>query len=145
MDVVRRSATRSLMLALALLPIGCSSTADQAASAPPAPTAAPTIPKILGVGPTAAPTPQAFPDDAPLAVGEYVLDGDALYGVPPLTISFFVPSDRWLSWGPGLVTNESDIHANVGLGFAGVTNLYADPCRWDSAGAQEPIDRADGR
>jgi hypothetical protein len=137
MDVLHRSARGLVIVAIAMLPIGCSAGPGQAASAPSA--ASPSVIQIVGVGPTAAPAPQPFPDDVPLAIGQYILSGDALYGVPPLTISFFVPSDRWVSWGPGLLTNESDTHANVGLSFAGVTNLYADSCRWDSAGAQDPI------
>jgi hypothetical protein len=146
MATLRRPATRLLLVAATLLPIGCASapghgagqTATHNGSTPPALSAAPSIPKVVGVGPTAAPAAQPLPDDLHTPAGEYFLAGDALYGVPPLRISFSVPSDRWRSWGPGILTDEPDARAVVGVSFIGVANVYADSCRWATGGVQDP-------
>jgi hypothetical protein len=51
---------------------------------------------------------------------------------------FTVPRDGWISWGPGVHTTEPDERDHVGIGFANVANLYADPCHWRTAGMLDP-------
>jgi hypothetical protein len=137
-DTPRRSAMLLVIVVATMLPIGCSSFPGSGASRTPEPTVAPSVIQILGAGPTAAPAPRPLPDDLPTPAGEYFLAGDSLYGVPPLRISFSVPSDRWLSWGPGILTDEPDVRAVVGVSFIGVANVYVDSCRWDTRGVQDP-------
>ena len=86
----------------------------------------------------ASPTPRPLPDDLLTPPGSYVLAGDALYGIPPLEITFTVSREGWVSWGPGVVTTEPDIRDQVGMGFADVANLYADPCQWRTGGVLDP-------
>jgi hypothetical protein len=79
-----------------------------------------------------------LPNDLPTPPGRYVLSADAQFGIPPLEITFELTQDGWESWGPGVVTIERDVRDEVGLGFANVTDLYADPCKWDRLGVTEP-------
>ena len=70
--------------------------------------------------------------------GSYTLAADRLYGVPPLDITFTIPSDGWVSWGPGVLTNEPNERDHVGIGFHNVANLYKDPCLWRTSGEAAP-------
>jgi hypothetical protein len=73
----------------------------------------------------------------PTPPGSYVLTADNRYGVG-LDITFTVPAAGWVSWGPGVVTNETDDRDHVAIGFADVINLFKDPCRWNSSGKLDP-------
>ena len=79
-----------------------------------------------------------LPDDMPTPAGEYVLAPDALYGIPPLRITFAVPTEGWESWGPGVVTTDPGERGGVGIGFANIANVFVDPCHWETLGLVEP-------
>jgi hypothetical protein len=68
----------------------------------------------------------------PTPPGQYVLAGDSYYGIRGVDITFTVPQNGWVSWGPGVLTSEPDFHDHVGIGFANVANLYPEPCHWHS-------------
>jgi hypothetical protein len=61
-----------------------------------------------------------------------------LYGIAPLDITFTIPAEGWVSWGPGVGTNEPDDRSNVAIGFTDVANLHKDPCLWRTAGKTDP-------
>ena len=76
---------------------------------------------------TPEPTAQELPDDVPIEAGEYVYSA-----IPGLRISFDVAAEGWLSWGPGVSKDGPTPPLLVGFGFAEVSGVYADPCRWRS-------------
>jgi hypothetical protein len=125
---------------------GCASSASappsttvSSASAPPSTTVSPpTATAREATPPVAESSPRPLPDDLPTPAGSYVLAADRLYGVPPLDITFTIPSDGWVSWGPGVLTNEPDGRDHVGIGFHNVANLYKDPCLWQTSGEARP-------
>lgn len=135
------SILRALMFGVVLiLGSGCASGPTDAGAAPVVPT-----PSASAERATSVPVPSAselgpipLPDDRATPPGEYVLSADALYGVPPLRLTFTVTRDGWESWGPGLVTIAAGERREVGFGFADVADVYVDPCRWDRLGAIRP-------
>ena len=121
---------------------GCASSASEPPStgaAPPPTSAAPPTATALEPTPSIAEsTPRPLPDDLPTPAGSYTLAADRLYGVPPLDVTFTIPSDGWVSWGPGVLTDEPDGRDHVGIGFHTVANLYKDPCLWRTNGEAAP-------
>jgi hypothetical protein len=96
-------------------------------------------PAVASLSPVAeSPTPRPLPNDVPTPPGSYVLAGDALYGISALDITFTVPREGWISWGPGVVTTEPEVRDRVAIGFVNVANLYADACHWRTAGVLNP-------
>lgn len=61
-----------------------------------------------------------------------------LYGVPPLDVTFTIPADGWVSWGPGVVTDVPGDRDGVGIAFHNVANVWTDPCLWKSSGEADP-------
>lgn len=79
------------------------------------------------VSATPDPTARELPNDVPIEAGEYRYS--AIRG---LSISFEVAADGWLSWGPGVSKDGPTPPLIVGFGFAEVSGVYADPCRWQN-------------
>jgi hypothetical protein len=120
------------MITIGMILAACRST--------PAPTVAPTTPR--SASPSAAPTEvlaRPLPTAGRLAAGLYFLGPHMKYGTPGVTYRFEVPVDGWVSWGPGVRTATEDDTRVIDLGFTRISNLIADPCRWEAGELMPPI------
>lgn len=114
------------LVAAALVLAGCVTDAGDNGSTPSSFAAS-----AATVSRTPEPTARELPDDVPIEAGEYVYSA-----IPGLRISFDVAADDWLSWGPGVSKDGPSPPLLVGFGFAEVSGVYADPCRWQSGRIQ---------